>query len=370
MMVNVPDHLGKALNDMVLRRLAGEATYQRGLDYFSHGHVESLEDRGGNVYAVVRGSQDYAVTLSGDDGVIDYTCDCPVGSDGFFCKHCVAAALAWLNRAAKPPRTGRAKTKRVTLADARKILQAEDKDTLVRMLLDWAQDDDRLHERIILYAARRSGPETGAAAVRRAFESAVRIKDFVPYREATRWARGVHAAIDSIEQLLSDGQAAAVIDLCESAIQLLLEALQRVDDSDGHLGGLRDRVEDIHYQACEEARPNPIQLARRLFQFELHGDFDVFSGAAGQYAEILGPKGLKVYRELAEAEWEKVSVPSAQLDTSDWSRHFRITSIMESLALASGDNRTHLRLKPSVSTNRRVRRYLPVWPSRTMGPVP
>jgi SWIM zinc finger len=211
MMVNVPDHLGKALNDMVLRRLAGEATYQRGLDYFSHGHVESLEDRGGNVYAVVRGSQDYAVTLSGDDGVIDYTCDCPVGSDGFFCKHCVAAALAWLNRAAKPPRTGRAKTKRVTLADARKILQAEDKDTLVRMLLDWAQDDDRLHERIILYAARRSGPETGAAAVRRAFESAVRIKDFVASREATRWARGVHAAIDSIEQLLSDGQAAAVI---------------------------------------------------------------------------------------------------------------------------------------------------------------
>ena len=329
--------LSRSINDAVIRRLAGAPSYQRGLDYFSHGHVESLEDRDGSVYAVVRGNQDYTVTLAADDGVIDYSCDCPVGSDGAFCKHCVAAALAWLNRAAKPPSTGRAKTKEVTLADAGKILQAEDKDTLVRMVLDWAKDDDRLHERLILYAARRSGPETGAAAVRRAFESAVRVQDFVPYREATRWARGVHAAIDSIEQLLSDGQAAAVIELCESALQSLLGAMQAVDDSDGHFGGLRDRLEDIHYRACEEARPDPVELARRLFQWELHSDFDVFYGAAAQYAKILGAKGMKVYRELAEAEWEKVPARTAKHERSEWGQHFRITHIMESLAQASGD---------------------------------
>ena len=31
-------------DDTVLRRLAGAQSYQRGLDYFSHGHVESLEE--------------------------------------------------------------------------------------------------------------------------------------------------------------------------------------------------------------------------------------------------------------------------------------------------------------------------------------
>jgi uncharacterized Zn finger protein len=164
------------MNDAVIRRLAGAQSYQRGLDYFSHGHVESLEDDGNDVRAVVRGNQDYTVTLTADDGVLDYACDCPVGIDGDFCKHCVAAALAWLNRAAslvKP--LARRKAKEVALADAGKILQAEDKDTLVRMILDWAKDDDRLHERLILYAACRSGPDTGAAAVRRAFERAVRV---------------------------------------------------------------------------------------------------------------------------------------------------------------------------------------------------
>jgi uncharacterized Zn finger protein len=323
------------MNDAVVRRLAGAQSYERGLDYFSHGHVESLEDRGESVHAVVRGNQDYTVTLEADEGVLDYSCDCPVGADGAFCKHCVAVALACLNRSARPARRGKAKV--ITLADAGKILQAEDKDTLVRMILDWAKNDDRLHERVILYAARRSGPATGAAAVRRAFEKAVRVRDFVPYREATGWARGVDDAINSVHQLLNDGQAAAVIELCESALQSLLGAIQAVDDSDGHFAVLRDRLQDIHYRACEEARPDPAELAARLFQWELRCDFDIFYGAASQYAKILGAKGMKVYRDLAETEWEKVPVRTAKQERSEFGRHFRIKRIMESLAQASGD---------------------------------
>jgi hypothetical protein len=297
-MVDVPNHLSKALNDAVIHRLAGAPSYQRGLDYFSHGHVESVEDRGGSINAVVRGSRDYTVTLAADDGVLDYACDCPVGSEGDFCKHCVAAALAWLNRAAGPAKLpARRKAKEVTLADAGKLLQEEDKETFVRMILDWAKNDDRLRERLILYAARRSGPDTGVVAVRRTFEKAVRVHDFVHYREASGWARGVDDAIDSIEQVLKDGQAAAVLELCESALQSLLGAIEAVDDSDGHFGELRDRLQDIHFRACQEARPDPAELAKRLFQWELRSDFDVFYGAAERYSKILGAKGMKASRE-------------------------------------------------------------------------
>src|SRR5713226_6902579 len=148
-MEGVPNNLAGSINDAVIRRLADAQSYQRGLDYYSHGHVESLEERDGSVLAVVRGNQDYTVTLAADEGVLDYSCDCPVGADGTFCKHCLAVALACLNRSARPARRGKAKA--ITLADAGKILQAEDKDTLVRMVLDWAKNDDRLHERVILY---------------------------------------------------------------------------------------------------------------------------------------------------------------------------------------------------------------------------
>jgi uncharacterized Zn finger protein len=332
------------MNDMVIRRLAGDQSYQRGLDYFSHGHVESLEDVGSSIRAVVRGNQDYTVTLAADEGVLDYACDCPTGADGSFCKHCVAAALAWLDQATRSARSSdRGKTrhgnakKDVTLVDAGKLLHAEDKATLVRMMIDWAKEDDRLRERLILYTARRAGPDTGVAAVRRAFEKAVRIHDFVPYREAAGWARDVDRAIDSIEQLLNDGQAAAVIQLCEASLKSLLDAVQRMDDSDGHFGELRDRLQDIHYRACQEARPDPAELATRLFQWELHSDFDVFFGAVARYSKILGDEGMKVYRELADTEWAKVPPRSARQERSEWGRHFRITHIMESLANLSGD---------------------------------
>src|SRR2546430_1796214 len=141
------NRLLQVVTDAVIRRLASAQSYQRGLDYFSHGHVESLEDDGDGVRAVVRGNQDYTGTLTADQGMLDYACDCPAGSDGAFCKHCVAAVLAWLDRAAVPVKpSARRKTKEVTLGDAGKGLRDEDKETLVRMMLDWAKDDDRLHE--------------------------------------------------------------------------------------------------------------------------------------------------------------------------------------------------------------------------------
>jgi len=291
----VPNSLAASINEAAIRRLADVQSYQRGREYFSAGKVESLKVQGARASALVLGSQLYSVTLTADDGVLDGSCDCPVGSDGDFCKHCVAAALAWLNR------SGRGKVQEVTPG------------------------------------GRRSGSSTGAAVVRRALEKAVRVRNFVPYREATGWASGVHDAIDSIERLLNDGQAAAVIGLCESALQSLLGAIQSVDDSDGHFATLRDRLQDLHYRACQEARPDPVELARRLFQFELHSDFDVFYGAVERYAKVLGAKGMKVYRELAHAEWAKVPVRTAKNEGSDWGRYFHITHIMESLAGTSGD---------------------------------
>ncbi|MRR52874.1 MAG: hypothetical protein EG825_18545, partial [Rhodocyclaceae bacterium] len=156
-----------AINDAVVRRLAGGRSYDRGLDYYRDGRVESLEEWADGVRAVVSGTQDYTVRLSSDEGILDYNCDCPYGSDGTFCKHCVAAALAWLNRrheSAKPARRG--KSKEITPADAEKALLLEGHEQLVRMVMGWAKDDDRLRERVMLFAARRAGPETGVAAAR------------------------------------------------------------------------------------------------------------------------------------------------------------------------------------------------------------
>ncbi len=256
-----------------------------------------------------------------------------MGTDGDFCKHCVATALTWLSRAKVKMKKG----KKVTLADVEKMLQAEDHATLVRMVMDWAKKDGWLHERLILQAARHSGPDASVAAAKRAFENAVNVDDYAGYGEASDWARGVDEAIDSIEQLLTDGQAGAVIGLCESALLSLVDAIQQVDDSGGEFAPLQDRLEAIHHSACWKAKPNQEELAIRLFEYEMHGDFDIFFDSAARYSRILGAKGMKAYRELAEAEWAKVPAKTAKTIDAGLNSHFHITHIMESLAQKSGD---------------------------------
>ena len=48
-----------------------------------------------------------------------------------------------------------------------------------------------------------------------------------------------------------------------------------------------------HYRACQEARPDPAELARRLFERELRSDFDVFYGSAARYAKTKRSRTIK-----------------------------------------------------------------------------
>ena len=79
-----------------------------------------------------------------------------------------------------------------------------------------------------------------------------------------------------------------------------------VDDSNGYMGDVLARLQDLHHKACKKAKPESEALARRLFEWELRTDYDTFYGAAETYAGVLGKKGLAVYRMLAEEEWAKV----------------------------------------------------------------
>lgn len=316
-----------------LRRMAGERSFQRGEAYFAGGQVVSLTEHEGTVTAKVEGTRAYRVKLWPEDGEPGFSCTCPVGQDGAFCKHCVAVGLAWLQQA-DPKAAGPA----VTMDDVRAYLAARDKSALVDLLMEQAMDDDRLRQRLFLQAAVTGAEGPDVATYRRVIDEAVKAGDFVDYHDAYDYASGIEDAVDAIEGLLDTGHAAEVIELAEYALEAVEEAIGYVDDSDGNMGGILARLQDIHLKACRKARPDPEALARRLFHWELTTDWDTFGGAAETYADILGPKGLDVYRELVEAEWAGVPfLGPGQNDPEKYGRRFRITRIMETLARRTGD---------------------------------
>ena len=332
-------HFSSFLDRRNLRRLAGGVSFERGEDYFVNNHVGWLNEQEGMITARVRGTQLYRVKLWLDKKGLDYSCNCPIAAGGGFCKHCVAVGLAWLE--GNHPKQSPVKddqTASVTDDDVRAYLKGQDKDMLVDLLVEHAAEDDRLGRRLFVKAAKNTAKGINLATYRRAIDEAVEPDGFVSYREAYDYTQGIDEVIDSIADLLKEGNPTPVIELTEYALDAVEHAMGSIDDSDGCMSSILERLQEIHLKACKKAKPDPEALARRLFEWELHTDYETFYDAAETYAAVLGEKGLAVYRRLAETEWGKVpALRPGQDDTEKYGKRFRITHIMQSLARQSGD---------------------------------
>ncbi len=331
--------LATILTSQSLCKEAGARFFERGQDYFEHGQVVHITERNQVVKATVHGTQLYEVKLWAHNSEIAYSCTCPVGMDDECCKHCVAVGLAWLEKkSAKGVRPSRAKKRGVTMNDVRAYLDREEKSVLIDFLVKQAEDDDRLRERLFLKVAKQGSKGPNFTAFRRAIDRAVNGGEFVDYYSASAYAQEIDEVVDSIAELLEEGSTTEMIAVLEHALRAVEKSFLHVDDSDGNMGGILDRLQDLHHQACLIAKPDPETLAARLFEWELQTDWDTFYGATEVYGEVLGEKGLAMYRKLAEKHWAQVS-PLKPGDPGRFteSPRFRLTHIMETLAKQSGD---------------------------------
>jgi len=250
--------LEKALDRRTLRRMAGARSFERGEDYFADGQVRALAEHEGTLTARVLGTREYRVKLWVEEGDVEFSCTCPVGTDGAFCKHCVAVGLAWLEQG-KEGKTSPGKPGKpsLTMDDVRVFLAGQEKDALVGMLMEQAMEDDRLRQRLLMKAARKAPKGLDIATYRQAIDDAVDTGGFVDYRSAHDYAQGVENVADSIEGLLKEGHAAEVIDLAEHALGAVEDAMGSIDDSDGCMGGILERLQEIHHAACRKRSPTP-----------------------------------------------------------------------------------------------------------------
>ena len=311
----------------VASRLAVGGSFARGVAYALDRRVEGLEGSNRRFTATVRGSRPYRVVLSGTASDLAWSCDCPVGEDGTFCKHCVAVALVVAG--ADPEQlTGRADD-----VDAvRAYLEGLDRALLIDLVAEQAQRDDPFRERLRVRAAAASGNAIDVRDRRRRLKKAFGSGRFIDYREAPGWAAGVDEALLELEDLLDAGYAAAVVDLVEYAHGRAEKAMQHVDDSDGWITGISSRLADLHVRACAAGAIDPVLLARRLVDLELSAELDTFHRAALAYADVLGPVGIDEYRRLIEPRFAQLG------GDEDWSHErFRTRNARIGVALAAAD---------------------------------
>lgn len=333
---NMPFEL---LNESTLEELAGERTFARGVDYFENGHVAGIKEQNGVITARVRGTHEYRVKLWASEDELAFDCNCPVGQDRVFCKHCVAVGLAWLDRCEHKGGASQRQSKRaVTDEEIRSHLMREDKAALIELVLEQCERDLEFRERMVLLAAEKCGSGPNFAAFRAALDKAIRHRGFVEYARMPTYARGIETVINSLEALLKSGHNKAVRELVERALRQMESAMNAVDDSDGMMGGILCRLQELHLASCHGAKLDPVALAKFLFEWEIRSDWEVFLGAAESYSDVLGKAGMAEYRRLAEARWAKVPLLAPrEKDPEQYGSRWRITHIMEALAKQTGD---------------------------------
>ncbi len=325
------DPLSEAITEPLLLRLASSADFQRGRDYFANDHVASVEPSGDGMVVTVRDAEPFTVDLSAEDGILDYSCGCPAGVQGSFCKHCVAAAFACKARPSKS-RTGRkARPKKTTLADAKKLLHSLEKDAVIGLVMEAAREIPDLAQRLTLLAAASDDQGINLPAFKDLLRKKLTQRELRRHRYLGSGIRQVFDELVNLGEHLEQGHAYAVIELAEYALNLLG---QRKGGAAGHsreLTELRDHLETIHHRACLDARPAPVALGARLFEMELGARFEIFSGSVRRYAEPLGPEGVAAYRDRAARECAGLGPETTLYGLS------RLIGIVETIAIDSGD---------------------------------
>lgn len=316
--------------------MAGKRSFDRGESYYQAELVSSIVEYRGVIRARVLGTREYEVKLRVDKNKLEYFCSCPLGAEGVFCKHCVAAGLKWIESNASAKSRKKSESK-VTIKDIEKRLLEYDTKELVKLLVEHAVEDDRLRNRLTLKIAGEKSGGINLAAYRQAIDDAARVCDFMDYTSVYEYARGINEAVDAIDRLLKTGYPGEAIELSEYALKVVEDATDEIDDSSGSVSDIMERLEEMHLKACEKAGPDPEELAKMLFDWELNGRLDTFSHAVEVYSDILGEKGLAVYRKLAEAEWKKLPPLTSRDRYGFDSRRYKIKMIKESLARMSGD---------------------------------
>lgn len=325
-----PNESEKRLSREQIVKLAGDRAFARALAYQGQGRVEGVLRSSSTVVATVRGTVPYRVKLT-LGATLEWVCNCPVGVEGKFCKHCAAVAIELLDPGERTIGRSLPGDSGPAMAERLDELSREQLEEIVRLA---AARDPRVAQAIETAAVAAGDEPLDVAQWQKRIDTAFRTGGFVPYAEAPGWEAGISEVLDALGDLIAAGYPAEVLDLVERAHRKLERSMQRVDDSGGEVVRLSDDIADIHLKAALAAAPEPAALAKRLAKLELGCELDTFRRAALTYREVLGDKGIREYRKAVEGKWRK-AVESQQ---EPW-RHDRLaaTEAMIGVVLAGGN---------------------------------
>lgn len=221
----------KSLSETTFKTLAGDTAFQSGLDYYDDGRVVELAITGSNIKASVNGSKTYSVTLIHTGKVFEGSCTCPASDNFDFCKHCVAASLAYYYQTQI----------NLEMADdasgdpVELYLNTLTKPQLVSELSKALKRDSNDYDHWLLRAEMASG-SLSSKDLRKRITKAIPFKPSGIWRfqEVAHYFERAEMAVEALEPAILGLPAKDAMALVIYGVERLEKTLETIDDSSGY----------------------------------------------------------------------------------------------------------------------------------------
>ena len=159
---------------------------------------------------------------------------------------------------------------------------------LAAILVDLAEDDAEVRRRLRLELAAQAGGDAIAAEIGKRITALRKARSFVDWQKRREFVKDLDLQRAMIVDRVAQTRADLALNLMWRFMDLAEPVINRVDDSNGSVG-------DVFQSACEDlgaiavkARPDPVDLADRVFTALSANGYGVFDGLVAVMIPSLG----------------------------------------------------------------------------------
>ena len=331
----------KSLSEATFKQLAGDVAFAQGLSYYNQGRVGPLQISGQRIDCTVEGTKSYSVVLHHTARQFEGNCNCPASDRFDFCKHCVAASLAYYYQTQT----------NIEIADNPQgdkvslYLETLTKPQLVQHLTQLINDDTDLKDHWILRAELASGGLKPA-------EIRKRITKAIPYRASGLWRyKDVAEYFDSTHNDLSILAPAIEALPPETAIKLVTYALQRfektlknIEDTNSYRQPTARLLQDLFNAVISSSEWDESHRLDELTNLVLEPSF-TYEIVNVPYTQlpIIGPDGFRTICKTIEKAWQLLELPEERFG-EDYLYYARLERLLVQQARDHNDRELELQI--------------------------
>lgn len=261
-----------------------EKILKRGLSYYKKGLVQQLDEVSPNTYeAVVEGTEDYTVQLTVKNNVVtEYVCGCPY-DQGPVCKH-VAAVIFKLQedqlqlnqkqaktKSEAAPKIATGKKHKTIAEQINEMLTKASKEELVTLIQEEAANNTAFRNRIMMALEQYNdniSKDFYAKQMKAILKSAKGRYGFVDWQSARVMGRSIEQILDAAYHAYEHHNYQNALCVCFATMEVLIPALNEIDDSNGVLGDCLTMAYDLLRDMGTEVGSEPIRKV--IFDFCLN----------------------------------------------------------------------------------------------------